>query len=215
MMKRSRLLLCLALPILATSRHLEAQRVRVSVGRTFTNDELLGDPLGFTGFLAVPLGTRTALRIGLDWLSDARHRTGIACAGLVDPSACPTEALRDDSDLRGFSVVLARDVLEGERGVVRLMPAVRYANISADTRGLESGNSLSASKNTYGFEAGAEGEVVPKLAWPLSFHVGLGIGTFFPFTKEQVADGYIPFEDGFDYTRIEVGVTIGRRPRPR
>lgn len=169
---------------------------------------LLGERLvGATARVIVPFaGTRLSLRLGAERLSGNAGRTGVPCSGLIDPERCPPEPLRDDARLTTVAGGLGVRVLSWRGVAMDLVGDLRIGKVRADTRGLSSGTSLSASKALRGGEIGVEGIWSPWAPLPLVLEAGIAASRLGPVMREDVVDGYTPFEDGFGAARLRLGV---------
>ena len=83
------------------------------------------------------------------------------------------------------------------------------AEASVDTEGLASGRALSASKTLWGPQLGLAAQWTPSLAVPVALQFGAAVGSLNPIVHDQVVDGYTPFESGFRFRLVQLGVTWG------
>ena len=190
-----------------------AQGASVSAVSVSTNHSLLEDRLfGAAARLNVPLlGGHLSARLGAERLSGDSRRTGAPCAGLIRPGTCAPEPLRDDARLTSVAGGLALRVLSSQRFALEVAGDLRLGRVRADTRGLTSGGTLTAGKTLWGGDVGVEGSWSPWTHVPLALEVGATAGGLWPVT--HVADGYTPFEIGFDVSRLRVGLAWRQRSR--
>jgi hypothetical protein len=138
---------------------------------------------------------------------------GIPCGGFYHPDICAVEPLRDEATLTTGMAGLGLGVLSSQRFAVALTADVRAGLVRADTRGLMSGQSISASKTIWGGDVGAEGTWMPWAHLPIAVEVSAAIGGLTPVSSDQILDAYTPFESSFTVKRLSVGVAWSPRPR--
>jgi hypothetical protein len=115
--------------------------------------------------------------------------------------------VRDESRWRSASAGTAIR-LRGSRHVgLALTADLELASVRADTRGLASGRVLSAMKMIWGGLVGVEGTWAPVAQVPLALELGAAIGGLTAVAKEQVVDGYTPFENAFTADHLRLGIT--------
>jgi len=185
------------------------QELAVSAVALDAHHYLLGAPLtgGAVALRGGPAGGRFTYRVGGEWLRGHNERTGIPCGGFIQPGTCAPERVRDESRLSGANAGAAVRMLGGERAALALTGDLTVASIHAETRGLTSGRSIDATKVLWGMRVGAEGWWAPWPRTPLALELGAAAGKLTPFAADQVLDGYTPFNDGFSFTRLWVGLT--------
>jgi hypothetical protein len=90
--------------------------------------------------------------------------------------------------------------------VVALTADLTLASLRADTRGLSTGATLTASKMLWGALIGARVTWTPVTRVPVALEIAGGVGGLMPLVQDVVADGYTPFEAGFDVRQARLGV---------
>ena len=201
--------------LIALPRLASAQGGGISAVSVSANHRLMGDGLlGGAAHARFPFGDgRRSVRLSAERLTGDAHRTGVPCSGLIMPGTCSPEPLRDDARLNSVSGGLGLQVLALPRLVVEVAGDLRLGWISANTRGLESGRSLSTDKSLWGGDVGIDVAWSPRARLPLALEVGIAAGRLMPLPRENVLDGYTPFNDGFRLTRLRVG--LAWRPSTR
>jgi hypothetical protein len=190
---------------------LRAQEVRVGAAQAWSDHTLLGDPVGVGAFLTFPEGERIRMRLGYEFFSGDLSRTGIPCAGLIPPGTCAPEPLRQEARMHALSTAVPLALAGRERFRLHLVPGARVGRLSGDTRGLESGRSLSAEETVWGADVGIEAQVVPRPTGPVRLHLAAQRGFLRPFQAERSPDAYEPFRTTISLTRWEVGVSYSPR----
>ena len=185
-----------------------AQGASVSAVVLSARHPLIGDPLtGAAISVSLPRrDERLTLRLEADRLRGRANRIGIACAGFIWPGSCPTEQLRDEVRLTSASGGAAFRVLHRRRTLLALTADLTLASVRAETHGLTSGGNLDASKVLWGGRIGAIAAWTPAARVPIALEIEGGIGRLMPIVREDVVDGYTPFNRGFDVRRFRVGV---------
>jgi hypothetical protein len=93
-----------------------------------------------------------------------------------------------------------------------LVPGLRTAWVKSDQVGTENGRTLQAEKAMYGYDIGAEA-VVPVSRLPLQLHLSGHVGALRPlrpYREVAVTDGYTPFEEGFGFSHLQIGLSLIR-----
>ena len=186
-----------------------AQTGSVSVVAAATSHRLMEDPLaGVSALVALPLGSGgRSLRLQAEHVSGNAHRTGIACGGFIlEPELCPEEPVVDDARMTTLAVGLGFPLLQRAGFTVGLTVDARLGNVSADTRGLDSGNRIGARKSLWGADVGLQGSWVPFARLPVALEGALALGGLRPPISEEVLDGYTPFNNGFIVRRARLGI---------
>jgi hypothetical protein len=140
-----------ALALLAPAPSL-AQGVGVSAVALSGQHYLLGDPLtgAAVGITLPRRGSRLTFRLGAERMRGGAERTGIPCAGLIQPGTCPPERVRDDARLTGASGGAAFRLLGRRRATIALTADLSLASLRSATRGLTSGDSIWVTKVMWG-----------------------------------------------------------------
>ena len=191
-----------------------AQTGSISIVVAAPNHELMADPLGGgSALIALPLSEGGhSLRLQVEWLAGNAHRTGIPCAGLIELGTCPPEPLVDDARMTTVAIGLGFPLLRRARFDAGVTVDARLGNVSVDTRGRVSGDGLRARRFLWGGDVGLQGSWIPSERMPLALEAAIGAGGLRPAVREQVLDGYTPFEDGFTVRRARLGIAW-RGPR--
>ncbi len=193
-----------------------AQVGRISAVVAAPRHDLMVDPLvGASALVALPIGEgRRVLRVqGERVVGDAR-RTGVPCSGLAEPGTCSPEPVSDDARMTTVAFGLGFALLRGARLDAQLTADLRIGSIHADTRGLVSGRELSAGKSIWGGDLGLQASWSPWARMPLALEGGFTLGALRPMVREEIVDGYTPFNNGFAVRRLSVGAAW-RRGTPR
>jgi hypothetical protein len=186
-----------------------AQGVGADAVVLFGNHELLGEPL--TGF-GVRLSSRPSTRVvgvfGAQRLQGAATRTGIPCAGLVNPfdPDCARQPVRDAAffaDAAGGASAIA---FAGERATMAVTALAHVGGVRVDSRGLTSGRALSTSSWLWGASLGVEGGWALSRSLPLSLEASANVGGLLPFHDIEGADIYNPLNGGFTFSRLRIGL---------
>jgi hypothetical protein len=169
---------------------------------------LLGGMFGGRAELGVRLqGSSVGFRFGVEHLIGTGSRMGVACGGFVDPGSCPPERLHDRATLTAAAFGASLDVVTDRSLDLALIADFAVGRVGSSTRGLTTGNRLSAAKATGRFEVGAELGWRPAAGRSARVALGAGAGRQFPFHLTYIADGYTPFESGFRTVRLWLGVS--------
>jgi hypothetical protein len=199
--------------LVGVARIAAAQEGWVAASAAQSSHELFSRPAGVTGGIVFPVRERIAFRITYSLLDDSSWRVGRACAGLIPPyRTCPEEPIDDVTSLRGVTFSLVTDVKRWGRIKIALVPTVSGVTIRSTGRGRQTGSSVSSSDAMIGVGGGAEITYRPSSTSPFSLHAG-GHFSFLGRLGAAVVDGYTPFQS-LGLTRLDVGVSVGRRPRP-
>lgn len=170
--------------------------------------ELLGNRLtGGSATMNFPQGGgQLVLRLGLERSSGEADRTGTTCAGLVQPGPCSSERVRDDAHLSSAIGGAAVRLVAMPHVSVAVEGDFAVASLRTDTRGLTSGNSLAASKMMWGPRAGLNLSWRPMSTVPVAIGIGATVGVLTPVVRDQVRDGYAPFERSFSVRTARLGL---------
>lgn len=198
----------LALLLAAAAAPLRAQLVQASAVQGWTDHELLRDPRGLDVRASLG-GGRVRLELGWARLGSSGRGTGVACAGLIDPTRCPEEPLAREARLTAVTLAAPIELLRGGRWSLAVVPEAGLARARGDVRGQTTGNHLESAERLVVLGGGALVRFRPLPLVPLQLHAGAHAQRLRPLQREQVVDGYTPFADGFGLRRLEVGVTIG------
>lgn len=213
----ARVLLAGALVTIGLSTRLAAQEVSVRAV-TLSSDNLLRDTPLWGGNIALrwrPGNGAVAYHLGGEWTSGDRTATGFLCVGIFLPENCASEPVREDARLRSADVGASFRLLSRARASLELSADVLAGSVRRDSRGQTSELSLSAEKRVWGGRAGIESRWQPWAAVPLDLQLGATYGQLGPFTKDEVVDGYTPFNRALHVRRIVIGATwrfSGARP---
>lgn len=212
---RAARVLSLGAILAAAASTLGAQEVRLAALWANPDLDLLGGLRGGAAAVGIRVHPRLAVRLGMERLSGDQLRIGVPCAGLAQPGTCGPEQVRDESSLNTFGIGLDATAVRSPYLDVHLVPMLGSASVESTTRGLASGREIAATRTLVSLDLGAELAIRPRPWFPLALHLAARFGTLFPRTKETIADGYTPFEDGVSIARYEAGVTWSYGPRPR
>jgi hypothetical protein len=185
-----------------------AQGISVSAVAIAAQHPLIGEPLA-GGAVSARLALhdpRVALHLEAANARSRANRVGSACAGLIRPGTCAAEPLRDEARLTSVSGGALLHVLRRRHALVALTADLTLGAVRADTRGLASGDMLRATKTLWGGLIGVQASWTPVVRVPIALEIGGGIGALVPLTRDDVLDGYTPFEQTFGIRRVRVGV---------
>jgi len=185
-----------------------AQGASVSAVVISAQHMLLGSPLT-GGALGVSIRRRDS-PVALHFEAAISHghagRIGVPCAGLIQPGTCAAEPLRDETRLTSISGGTTFRVFHRRHVLVALTGDLMLASLRADTRGLTSGQTLTASKTLWGGLVGAHAAWTPVARVPVALQIDGGVGGLMPIARELVVDGYTPFERGIQVRRLRLGI---------
>lgn len=181
-----------------------AQGVQLDATSLSARHELLGNPLyGVSLSKRVSGGVLATVRVALDLARGRAERIGTTCTGLIPPTGCPPERMRDKSGLAAAGVGVDMPAIgAGAWAIVPTLDA-RLAWISVVSRGETSGQQLDASKRFLSLMAGLKAQKWVSGRWAV--RGGIDVGLMNALTAVYVADGYTPFENGFGFHRITIG----------
>lgn len=185
-----------------------AQSVSLSASVVDANHYLLGSRLaGVTAGVSYPLyDGPVLLRFGVERVAGDSRRIGSTCAGLALPGTCQPEPVRDNAHVTSAGAGVGLRIVERHRLALNLTGDVNFAVLHVDSHGLASGRSISAGKELWDIDVGAEGAWSPWTRIPLAVEASLAAGHMVPVTNELVLDGYTPFEQSFDLVRARIGL---------
>lgn len=214
-MRVARAVTLLTFGVLAT-RPIAAQQLSGGFVILSADHELLGDPLvgGQLGMRFDIGASRFSVHAGATGVQQSADRIGIPCAGLIPPGGeCAEQPIRDDGSYREVAVGAGFRVLGSGLAELGLTTDLSIGRVDTDSHGSVNGRVLSAERMLLGVSVGAEGAMYFSRRSPLAVEVQVSLGRFRPRAIEQIADGYTPYENGFDASRIRLGVAW--RPRAR
>jgi hypothetical protein len=197
------------LTTIAGSAPLAAQRLEVSLVAMDVGEVRLAAPLvgaGIAGRLPLGDGGYT-MRFGLEHVRGAATRTGVPCAGLIEPGTCAPERVRDDARLTVVTAGIARDLLTTHRSRLAVLADIALAGARADARGATSGRVLSADELLIGAAVGVEASWEPVADAPWRLEFGATIGGLRAGSPADVVDGDRPFADWFGARRLRLGAS--------
>lgn len=172
--------------------------------------DLLGSPRGLSVAVGTHVLDHVAVRLGFESYGDDFQSLGSTCVGLIPPNVdCSGEPRREQARMRAVALATPLSLVSIERLHLSLVPGLRTAWIESDQVGTESGRRRGAEKVMYGFEIGAEA-VVPVSRLPFQFHLSGHVGVLHPYRDETLIDGYSPFEQGFGFGRLQIGLSLIR-----
>jgi hypothetical protein len=206
---RVRFCFCFSSLALAASSEALSQAFRINASTLVLKHELTGDPLTGGGIAIVFPNylSRVSGHLGLDYFRGSARRTGIPCAGLIDPSVCKLEPLVDKSTVTMVSGGVAVSLLRVQRFSFALVGALHGGSINSDTRSLVSSRTLVASKTIWGGTGGVSASWRLRATLPVAVEGTVTAGHLKRVSNEGVVDGYSPFDyEGFRATRYSVGL---------
>jgi hypothetical protein len=186
-----------------------SQSVSVDKSVIGTDHELLSSRLaGVAGRASLPLRNGpVSIRLGAERLTASSRRIGAPCGGLAVPGTCQPEPMRDDARFTAATAGIGVRMINRHRITLDVIGDASFVSVQVDSRGLTSGGMISADKELWDGDIGAEGTWSPWLQLPLALDVGVAAGRVNGVVSNPVADGYEPFEAGFDVIRLRVGLT--------
>lgn len=189
-----------------------AQSGSISLVTAAADHRLMRDPLGgASALVTVPFGQGgRSVRLQFERLFGDATRTGVPCSGLIEPGTCPPEPLADDARMATMAAGMGFPLMRRARFAAQVTTDVRLGRVSVDTRGLVSGDALAARKGLWGADIGLQGVWSPWARLPLALEAGVTVGRLMPLLREEVLDGYTPFNDGFNVSRLRLGLAWGR-----
>lgn len=153
-------------------------------------------------------GSPFHIRFGVSRLTGTTQRTGVACTGLVNPTACPSESVEDKQQFATAFIGGGARVLTKHSFAIELTGDLHAGKVQVDSRGQTTKKEISANRTLWGGMFGAEVAWLPLAKWPLAVELGGGGGGMMPLNRRQVlADGYVPFETGFNTPRVRLGLS--------
>jgi len=191
----------------------DAEQLWISASQLRSSHHLIPSPHGLGAGLTFPIGQRFALRVGYHRLNDEHTRVGAVCGGFIlDPSECVEERINDSGTLNGFVVSGVGTVARRGRVSFALLPSLSLVTARAVSRGQETGRWLSASNFMVGVGGGAELSILPRVGWPVAFHLGAQLAAVNNATPSGL-DGWSPFDAGFRTARVELAASIWKPGR--
>jgi hypothetical protein len=203
-------LAALGAALAAASLPLPAQLVRASGTQGWTTHPLLDSPRGVDLRAALPTaGALSLFELGFTRLNSTGEGSAVVCAGLAQPGTCPEERFERRGRLSVATASWSFPALRGGSLTLALTPELGLGRASSAIRGLETGNRLDASKWLYAVGAGAAIRWRPLPVLPVQLQAGFHLQRLSPVSREEVVDGYTPFNDPFTVRRVELGVSVG------
>jgi hypothetical protein len=185
------LLLTLAVPVSA-----QAQELRLSAAHIQTSDPLWGNPNGWAMAVHMPASDRLAFLIGVSAFSSRQARVGSSCAGLVPPSGCAPEPLKDLARLLDIRLGFAGKVLQREKVGLSIVADGHWVEGTSDTNAPASRRSLSATEGYWGPGVGLDLTFKPNPTGALGFFAtGEAVWWVPRNNKTAAVDGYEPFNE--------------------
>lgn len=186
-----------------------AQSISVDASVIGTDHELLSSRLaGVVGRASLPLRNGPlSIRLGAERLTASSRRIGAPCGGLVVPETCQPEPMRDDARFTAATAGIGVRMINRHRITMDVTGDASFVSVRVDSRGLASGGTISADKELWDGDLGVEGTWSPWLQLPLALDIGVAAGRLNGVVSNTVADGYEPFEAGFDVIRLRVGLS--------
>lgn len=204
----------LVLILLGSGSLAEAQEAWLSATVGQSTHALFSRPAGIAGGITLPLRGALAFRVSYNLLDHTSSRFARACGGLIPPPpACPEEWIDDATALRGLSFGLVTEVSRRQKATLALIPMASVAGVRSTGRGRQTGNSIRASEPLLGFGGEAQVSYRPSPRWPVALHASAQL-SWLGSVVDASSDGYAPFSEGLRLTRVDLGVSIGRRRRP-
>ena len=186
-------------------RGASAQVISVRAIRADVDHPLVGGIFGPGITASVPIGTpRLGLQLAVERLAGSGERFGLACS-VISAAVCLPEPLRDRARATGGRIGFVLSPFGGQAVSLRLQGGVGVTRMVVETRGLESGGRLAASKYMWRPDVGAEVGWAPWSRLGLSLDIGASIGWQSPIN--HAADGYFPFEQRSRVSKVWLGVS--------
>jgi hypothetical protein len=160
--------------------------------RSWTDNTPLGDPIGAAITLRRANSGRTVW-VEAERLQSTSHRHGPPCGGFIQPGTCADEPLEDRARHSSVAVGLTGALHRNRWLALDLVGAVRGAYVSADTRGLSTGQQISASKVLWGVEGGLDVVMPARSSWPLVLVLSGRLRGLIPVSPIASEDDYQPF----------------------
>ena len=185
-----------------------AQGVDVGVLALSARHELLGNRLtGGSATMNFPQGAgQLVFRLGLERARGVADRTGTPCTALIQPGPCSPERVRDDARMTSAIGGAAVRLVALPHLAVGLEGDISVASVHADTRGLTSGATVSASKVLWGPRLGLNLNWRPMTTVPVAIGIGVTDGFLRPVVHGELVDGYAPFERSFGVRTARLGL---------
>lgn len=193
-----------------------AQSVNVGGGQLVADHHLLGSSMrggGVSLTFHTPI-PRLDINVGMDRYTGTAGRVGVVCAGLIQPGTCTeNEAIRDDAKMNLLSVGPSYNLVRTREFTVSVLGQLQGGGVNADTYGLTTGSTLTASKTLWGVTGGVVGGWKPSPTKPIVLQGTASVGRLGPVRQQVLLDGYAPFDgQSFRTRRVSVGVAylVGR-----
>ena len=198
------------LALVGAAAETRAQTVGANTVVLASAHQPLGSPLiGGEIFVRTRRGDSSfALIIGGASMRGHADRFGIPCAGLIPPTAdCAARPLRDDGRVAAGSIGAALPVIRARRIRLSVIGDLTLAQFHVETRPKAGGDALIADKVLIGAYFGGAAAWYPWAHRPVAIETSIAIGAFAPVLREEVLDGYTPFESGLGARRIGLGLS--------
>jgi len=185
-----------------------AQRVGVDAAVISTDHELLSSSLmGIASHATFALQTGPlSLRVGAERLAGTSRRIGTPCTGLVQPGTCEPEPMRDKARLIAASAGIGVRAITSRRIAVDVIADLSLTHAYIDSRGLASGETISADQHLWDGDIGVETVWSPWSRLPVAIDASVSADHLKAVTTTPAVDGYAPFENGFELVRLRFGV---------
>ena len=190
------------------------QSVSFAIAGGDATHNLQPNSTGFAASLVFPIRRRVELVLTLDRLRGDAPGNGFVCAGLINPEACPIEPYAQEGRLMTLGVGPDVPLYRARYGGLSLRPQLLLGRIESETLGHQTGNTLSATKTEFGVSLGAEIRLTPLRRLPFDLMIGAAYRNLGPAKKDDVIDGYTPFETSFTARTIYAGMAFTRRRGP-
>lgn len=185
-----------------------AQRLAVEGVLGSSSHPLLDDPRGIAGSLTFPGQSRIQFMLVAERLTSETSGMGVVCAGLIDPTRCPTEPFEQEARLSGAGVGVAVRLVRLPAAELALVPRLLFARVRTVTEGLQTDNELAADNGQVAYSLGAELRIIPARQLPLDVFVGGSVGGIGPLGTENALDGYRPFDSWESLHRAYAGAAF-------
>lgn len=214
-MRNSRIVVSAAAAAVLSARAGFAQHLSVAAVGAQTTHKLLPRSTGVGGTLTVPLWRRAGLSVLVERTSGGATGMGVVCAGLVNPDRCPVEPFEQSGTLFSFGVGADLSLWRSEHVDLAALPHVLFAHARSSLQGSLTRNELDAEKSQLGFSGALEARVTPAPSVPLAFVLGAATRRVGPVSREQVVDGYTPFEGWYTVRTVYAGASLSWHLPPR
>lgn len=184
------------------------QELRLSAAHTQTSDPLWGNPTGWAMAVHMPASDRLSFVVGVSAFSSRQARVGSPCVGLVPPTGCAPESLKDLARLLDIRLGLAGRVLQREKLTVSIVADGHWIEGTSDTSAPTSRRSFSATEGYWGPGIGLDVSWKPNPTGSLGFFATGEAVWWIPRNSEfTLADGYEPFNETVRAPSFSVGAS--------